>query len=167
MWRRKWQTTPVFLPGESHGQRILAGCSPWGCSVGNDWAKRGGMRSWSPIALNMTKEAYEWRLYASWWKDTSPPMKYLKKKKNLEPESEQAFISNYVCVLNRLVMSNSLRPHGLYPTRLLCPGACDSAGKNTGLYLTTVYSSVKGDNLSNGIMGLLNAISKIPNVGNF
>ena len=68
-----------------------------------------------------------------------------KKKKNLEPESEQAFISNYVCVLNRLVMSNSLQPHGLYPTRLLCPGACDSAGKNTGLYLTTVYSSVKGD----------------------
>ena len=29
-WRRKWQPTPVFLPGESHGQRSLAGCSPWG-----------------------------------------------------------------------------------------------------------------------------------------
>ena len=29
-WRRKWQSTPVFLPGESHGQRSLAGCSPWG-----------------------------------------------------------------------------------------------------------------------------------------
>ena len=27
-WRRKWQPTPVFLPGESHGQRSLAGCSP-------------------------------------------------------------------------------------------------------------------------------------------
>jgi len=25
-----WQPTPVFLPGESHGQRSLAGCSPWG-----------------------------------------------------------------------------------------------------------------------------------------
>ena len=24
-WRRKWQLTPVFLPGESHGQRSLAG----------------------------------------------------------------------------------------------------------------------------------------------
>ena len=31
LWRRKWQTTPVFLPRESHGQRSLAGCSPWGC----------------------------------------------------------------------------------------------------------------------------------------
>ena len=29
-WRRKWQSTPVFLPGESHGQRSLAGYSPWG-----------------------------------------------------------------------------------------------------------------------------------------
>ena len=26
-----WQTTPVFLPGESHGQKSLAGYSPWGC----------------------------------------------------------------------------------------------------------------------------------------
>ena len=29
-WRRKWQPTPVFLPGESHGQRSLAGYSPRG-----------------------------------------------------------------------------------------------------------------------------------------
>ena len=31
LWRRKWQSTPVFLPGKSHGQRSLAGYSPWGC----------------------------------------------------------------------------------------------------------------------------------------
>ena len=29
-WRRKWQPTPVFLPGEFHGQRSLADYSPWG-----------------------------------------------------------------------------------------------------------------------------------------
>ena len=29
-WRREWQPTPVFLPGKSHGQRILVGYSPWG-----------------------------------------------------------------------------------------------------------------------------------------
>ena len=29
-WRRKWQCTLVFLPGEFHGQRSLAGYSPWG-----------------------------------------------------------------------------------------------------------------------------------------
>ena len=30
-WSRKRQTTPVFLPGKSHGQRSLAGYSPWDC----------------------------------------------------------------------------------------------------------------------------------------
>ena len=29
-WRRAWLFTPVFLPGEPHGQRNLAGYSPWG-----------------------------------------------------------------------------------------------------------------------------------------
>ena len=29
-WRRKWQPSPVFLPGKPHGQRSLAGYSPWG-----------------------------------------------------------------------------------------------------------------------------------------
>ena len=30
-WRRKWQPTPIFVPGESHGRRSLVGYSPWGC----------------------------------------------------------------------------------------------------------------------------------------
>ena len=30
-WKRERQPTPVFLPGEFHGQRSLAGYSPWGC----------------------------------------------------------------------------------------------------------------------------------------
>ena len=34
-WRRKWQPTPVFLPGESHGQRSLEGFSP------QDWKRVG------------------------------------------------------------------------------------------------------------------------------
>ena len=36
LWRREWQPTPVFLPGESHGQRCLAGYSPWGRRVRHD-----------------------------------------------------------------------------------------------------------------------------------
>ena len=30
-WRRKWQPTPILLPGKSHEQRSLAGCSPRNC----------------------------------------------------------------------------------------------------------------------------------------
>ena len=29
-WRRKWQPTPVFLPGESQGRGSLVGCRLWG-----------------------------------------------------------------------------------------------------------------------------------------
>ena len=29
LWSRKWQPIPIFLPGESHGQKSLAGYSPW------------------------------------------------------------------------------------------------------------------------------------------
>ena len=39
IWRRQWHPTPVLLPGESHGQRSLVGCSPWGC-------KESGMTEW-------------------------------------------------------------------------------------------------------------------------
>ena len=30
-WRKEWLPTPVFLPGECHGQRTLEGYSRWGC----------------------------------------------------------------------------------------------------------------------------------------
>ena len=30
LWRRAWQPTPVFLPGEPHGQKNLVGYHPWG-----------------------------------------------------------------------------------------------------------------------------------------
>ena len=33
IWSRKWQPTPVFLPGKFHWQRSLVGYSPWGCRV--------------------------------------------------------------------------------------------------------------------------------------
>ena len=40
-WRKAWQHTPVFSPGESCGPRSLVGCSPWGCKrVGHDLASK-------------------------------------------------------------------------------------------------------------------------------
>ena len=35
-WRRKWQPTPVLLPGKFHGQRSLVGYSPWDRRVGHN-----------------------------------------------------------------------------------------------------------------------------------
>ena len=34
-WRRKWQATPVFLPGKLQGQRNLASYNPWACKESN------------------------------------------------------------------------------------------------------------------------------------
>ena len=40
-WRKKCQPTPVFLPGKSHGQRTMAGYSPWvRKKVGHNWAAK-------------------------------------------------------------------------------------------------------------------------------
>ena len=37
-WRRKWQPTPVFLPGESQRRGSLMGCRLWGRRVRHDWS---------------------------------------------------------------------------------------------------------------------------------
>ena len=50
-WRRKWQPTQVSLPGKSHGQRSLAGYSPWGHKeLGQDLATK-RQQIWNGIVL--------------------------------------------------------------------------------------------------------------------
>ena len=51
-WRRKWQPTPVFLPGESHGVRSLAGYSPQG-RKGLPWWLRWLRITWDAGNLNV------------------------------------------------------------------------------------------------------------------
>ena len=54
-WRRKWQSTPVLLPGKSHGQRSLVGYSPWGRKESD-----------------MTEGLYLYHLYKSLWSRLAP-----------------------------------------------------------------------------------------------
>ena len=62
-WRRPWQPTPVFLPGESHGQGSLAGYSPWGRKESNmtakslTWLKQLRMHACTASQTNWEKEA--------------------------------------------------------------------------------------------------------------
>ena len=53
-WRRKWQPTPVLLPGKPHGQWSLVDYSPWGC-------KESDTTEW----LQFT--SHEWLLLMWWW----------------------------------------------------------------------------------------------------
>ena len=56
-WKRKWQHTPVFLPGASHGQENLEGYSPWGHKrVGQDLVtKLPPIHTLSTIMVFLTK----------------------------------------------------------------------------------------------------------------
>ena len=64
-WRRKWQPTPVFLPGESQGRWSLVGCCLWGRTESDRLTRlssSGGSSSSSSL-LGKTKTSY---LSASW-----------------------------------------------------------------------------------------------------
>ena len=63
-WRRKWQPTPVFLPGESQGWGSLVGCRLWGSHrVGHDW---------SDSACLVTKSQVN-----KWMKEGRPPVSFI------------------------------------------------------------------------------------------
>ena len=55
-WRREWQPTPVFLPGEFLGQRSLVGYSPWGC-------KESDMTEWLTLSYTILGLGFTfWRM---------------------------------------------------------------------------------------------------------
>ena len=56
-WRRKWQPTPVFLPGESRGQGSLVGCRLWGRRVRHDWSDAEAAAAVAAVA------AAQWRIF--------------------------------------------------------------------------------------------------------
>ena len=61
-WRRKWQPTPVFLPGIPHGQRSLAGYSPWGCKESDVTKVTEDTHTHKRIVL----QPLSWGVHSSW-----------------------------------------------------------------------------------------------------
>ena len=57
-WRRAWQPTPVFLPGESPAQRSLAGYSPWSYRVRHNWSTLLARVHASPRDISETLEEF-------------------------------------------------------------------------------------------------------------
>ena len=63
LWRGKWQPTPVFLPGKSHGQRSLVGYDSWGHKrVGHNLATKQQLleMAWSELSLRF-------QVWVIWW----------------------------------------------------------------------------------------------------
>ena len=77
-WRRKWQPTPVLLPGESQGQRSLVGCCLWGRTVSDTTEAIQQQQQQSPFS-NVKSHLYGfWRLESGHFGDgmtllTTPP----------------------------------------------------------------------------------------------
>ena len=63
-WRRKWHCTPSFLPGKFHGQRSLAGYSPWSCKEAKE--------------LNTTEQAHSTHTHQRQLQDNARGFSYRK-----------------------------------------------------------------------------------------
>ena len=105
-WRRKWQPSPVFLPGKFHGQRSLVGYSLWGHKrVRHDWATSNS---------KVCKKAERW--VCSIWcvlAGFNPSSIWLRSEDGPE---------DLVCVrAQSLIPVWLFETQGLEPTRLLCP----------------------------------------------
>ena len=59
--RRAWQPTPVFLPGESHGQRSLGGYSPWGSKESDTTEQLKNITDSMDVSLSKLQEMVEGR----------------------------------------------------------------------------------------------------------
>ena len=59
-WRKSWQSTPVLLPGKSHGQKNLMGYSPWGL-------KESGMTEWLSAGVRVRTHTHT-HLYRYLWR---------------------------------------------------------------------------------------------------
>ena len=93
-WRRKWQPTPVFLPGESHGWRSLVGYSP----RGRKWMK--GVNRYKHH-ISMVTIVNIWKTHSTWFHNVFQRNRF----------------QNQVILVWRWshsAMSNSLWPHEMY-----------------------------------------------------
>ena len=62
-WRRKWQLTPVFLPGKSHGQESLRGYRPWCCKrIGHDLATKQQEQQYMEEGMATHSSILAWRI---------------------------------------------------------------------------------------------------------
>ena len=114
LWRREWPCTPVFLPGKSHGQRGLAGYSPWGRKEldKTEWLSSHTGPNWNSKSIN--------------------PIFFWKKKKRTGIKSlstlcllmnQHATVSNFLTAFPLISLSFSLVKPLLFEFALICNSA--------------------------------------------
>ena len=133
-WRRKWQPTPVPLPGKSHGQRSLVGCSPWS-------HKESDTTEHLHFAFTFEDKTPPWPIqtlfgsmtFLTQWPESRfvhfPQFGLSGLKYDLK-QHDSLWLQNEIILSSESescsIVSDSLRPHGLH-------SPWNSPGQNTGV----------------------------------
>ena len=129
----EWKPTPVFLPGKLHGQRSLAGCSPWGCKE-SDMIEQVTFNIRETLLLLLLSHFSRVRLCVNpWMAAHQAPLSlgFSRQEHWSGLPLPSPMHESEKWKWRRSVMSDSQWPHGLQPTRLLRPW--DFPGKGTGV----------------------------------
>ena len=153
MRRRQWHPTPVLLPRKSHGRRSLVGCSPWG-HWGSDTTERLhfhfslssiGEGNGNPLQCSCLESP---RDGGAWWAavyGVTQSWTWLKWLSSSSSPTKCKLFVHCSVQSSLLVVSNSLRPHGLQHARLSGPSptprACSNCTLNQWCH-PTISSSV-------------------------
>ena len=123
-WRREWQPTPVFWPGEAHGRRSVEGDSPWGCQESDrteQFSTRGD--TYEPHARWVRRKhqliSWRWR----WAKRTSCIEPNRTDRCSVEMDKSCCSVAQLCPTL--------CDPHGRQPTRPPCPSPTPRARSNS------------------------------------
>ena len=108
-WRRKWQPSPVFWPGEFHGLRSLVGYSPRGHRVGHDWATVDAHRPQQTLLLQKRRDWSTAVLKADWSYISRPLLRGMKHA------LIKAWFYSSVSLLCHVCLGSGLRRQGSWP----------------------------------------------------
>ena len=143
-WRRQWQPTPVFLPGESQGQRSLVGYSPWSHKESDTTEQLSNKLLQHSFLLSPHPGIVfgGFGVLGALWVSGGSEIASAVLRINASILSGavfqfagEFFSSPFPAVtafqFTRLVVSNSLQPHELQHTRLPCPSPTPRAYSNS------------------------------------
>ena len=148
IWRWQWQPTPVLLPGKSHGQRSLGGCSPWGCQEldTTEWLhfhfslSCTGEGNGNPLQYSYLKNP---RDRGAWWAAINGVAQSQTWLKQLSSSSSMS-LDNCVmtCIHHYDIILNNLTLLKILCVSFICETSCVLSFKSSEYFLIVLFISI-------------------------